>query len=1414
MKKIVLQPLLQFKEHSYSYKLSNGYASDESMHCEPYFFRHFLIHVPLFLLLTLCFLLLSNIGNAQPRQNVFLSFENKEEIQKLSTSKGVKLAQSKHFTTWEENSLQVEFPRDGGKIKLTDIPTDWRQRTGFFVFAWSKQPSELAITLEDAEGNTFRRVYSLRTGANHIQMDLRKARSMQWANMETVELEGTIGGKLYLDYIALHQYNKFLEARGRYDFHLKSDIQTPHINWADPLKGGPLDIYAIHGGRNGRSIIELAQRLEVNFEAATVGFRYGFGEFYHQRAGKPYYTYILDDMLYGKDNDVILWPAIEPWGNYPKKIRQEIMRQVKEEGKGLVFFMPYTNKKDGAGLWELSPLTHPDQDVPVDPGTNAERSEDSDLSPWRKSKEHFITRGLDFETFPQGQMTVIPSRTQGEVLIETENGSPVLAVQNVGKGRVAAFGYRPKGMIPEVSNIWDTGLHYRYWDHMWSMVARTVVWAADKEPEAAITGINREAQTVQVTLNGDVPSARLTGQLTDSYGEILANYNTSVNAGAKSANIELPDSLSGGRNILSLKLVGSDGSLDWFSATIRQEPKVNIARLTTNRDQVEKGDDVKAEISLHSDLPAKCKISAGLYDNYGRLLSEKQSSHTVDGGLDKEWTFSTKGAQSHLAHVKVKVSDPDGTIHAREESEVFILQDREWDHFDIVMYRFGPDPMPGIWPVIDRQLRNMYVTTLSSYTAEHSKHANYLVQAQTRVSGQESPDGGPRRKYYEQMKDEYLETGDKMVLKRNYCLNDPDYRKLIQKELDNLMKPWIPFSPLSYYVYEEPSLTVYDDAADICFSKHCMRDMRKWLRKEYGSLDALNQQWGTDFSKWGNVIPDDYKEAQKRGNYSSWADHRTFMERTYAQSYKMIREELRKRDPGSLVLNSGTQASSPHNGCDYSRLDQYTRHLNPYGSYNLHRSMNPNVKISGQAGYGEKGKYVLHNYYRNLFKGANGGQYIFWQYCTVDPDLTLNKSSRDMIEGSEELRGQGIGKLVGQAKTDNHGIAIHYSYPSLHGAWIVDGQVKDGVSYNITSTSPSGGRFESNTEGWKEILKDCGLQYDFLAYSHLEEGRLMSKGYDTFVLPMSVALSDEEIDQLARFVKAGGTVISDGLPGVMDEHCAFRDNSKIQEIFGIEAPKSDAQEIINAKGDPDLELNGARTLEASGGKPEMLVNEYGQGKAYMLNYFLHDYLEDKKNDKHREQLNDIKTVLNTADKKPKIQLTGEDGERLSGCPLYLFNNGSTKLLGLSPNMQRESEEQIQVQLDKEYNIYDVRNRRYIGAGERFQIKIEAGVPKLYALISGKIDDVNINAPERASLGEQINVKITISGPEQLESVACVTVTDPNGNEHRYYGDNLDIENGSAAFSFRTALNDVSGEWLVEVTETMSGERSQKVIRIE
>ncbi len=1349
-------------------------------------------------------------------QEVFATFENQAEITSIKASDGVRLAASKRFPAWNVSSLETVFPATGGSLELTKIPPDWRRKESLLLFAWAVQPAELKVWLRDADGGRFVHTFALRTGVNHLQLRLARVRGVDLQKMRSLTLEARRGGTFYFDYFALDRFHPVLEERGRWDVDYTMDIATPHVALARPFANGRIRAFAITDVADGRGIIELAQRLDLDFKATSIGRnegtnKWGFGDFYEHRSfGGEFWegayslahTYIADDLLNGPDYDVILWPGLHAWESYPEEIRQEIRRRV-EAGAGLVLFYPNSQESD---LWQLSPLI---KTGTIKRGKDADRS-GLDQTQWRAKGDHYITRGVPLDAFPWGHLNVPTSEAAGDVLLETSRGTPVLAVKTVGKGRVVAFGYSERGMIPEIEEMFETGLHYSYHEYLWSLVSRAVIWAAKREPQAAIRSLQLSPKNLSVSLENAPAGAEVAVTIRSNFDEFDAMERVPIKQ--QTATLNFPKPLTGGRHFAEAYLIEKGRGIDWAMQTFEVPAAATIQSVTLESERVKLGSQVNARLRLQSNPTADCTITARLYDNYDRLLDERRYSIKAQAGAEQQISLNSTGALTHLARVDCEVSI-NGVRADRQIKEVFVLQPRSWDDYDIVMYLFGQEPIPGIWPAIDEQLRRLNITTLSSYTLSHSKHANFNIQAQTRISGQESPDGA-KRDYYVKMKKQYAETHDKRLLVREYCLHDPAYRELIRKELKQLAEPWVGFSPMSYYVLEEPSLTCYVDDLDLCFSPHTMRAMRDWLKAEYKSLDALNRQWSTSFTNWDEVTPDDTYEAQKRGNYASWADHRTFMEKSYADTFEFVLGELRKLDPEGILLNSGTQESAPHNGSDYSRLNQFTKHLNSYeggNQFDFHRNFNPDVKISGGAGYGMLGKNVLYDFYRNLFKGANGGAYVFWQYSTISPDLTLCQSGKDIAAGFDELRGAGIGKLIASGAPDNNRIAIHYSYPSIHGSWIVDGKIEPEVVYDPTSVTHR--RFNANRDGWVKMLRDAGLQFDFIAYGDVEKGKLIAQGYRTFILPMSVALSDKEVAAIREFVRQGGTVIADALPGVMDDHCAFREARALADVFGIAPSKSNRDAVIAMKGEPQLKLATAKAMRTEEGQPLLIENRFGQGRAYLLNYFLHRYSEDKLERKHGPRLEKLKQVMAAAALNPVVKLTSLTGERVADCESYLFNFGSTKLLGLVPDKDMSAPQRVRVAFEKQGVLYDVRQRRHLGTGSAFEIEMEPAVPRLLALVENRISGLTLQTVPNARLGEPVTVQFRLPSAPQLSSIAVVKVTSPSGREMRYYGGNQEIKNGAGSINFRTALNDPTGTWRVSITDTISGEIANAEITI-
>jgi hypothetical protein len=356
-------------------------------------------------------------------------------------------------------------------------------------------------------------------------------------------------------------------------------------------------------------------------------------------------------------------------------------------------------------------------------------------------------------------------------------------------------------------------------------------------------------------------------------------------------------------------------------------------------------------------------------------------------------------------------------------------------------------------------------------------------------------------------------------------------------------------------------------------------------------------------------------------------------------------------------------------------------------------------------------------------------------------------------------------------------------------------------------------RFNANRDGWVKVLKDAGLQFDFISYGDVEKGMLIQKGYNTLVLPMSLALSDAEIQSIQEFVSRGGIVLADTLTGVMDERSAFRDPRPMNDLFGIETGLASAQTIVDSKGEPGIQLKGAAMLSEDSETPILLKNRFGEGQAFFLNYFLDNYPLDKLEGRNQKTLDQIKSVLSEAGIEPKVTMASLNGQPISGCASYLFRNGTTQLYGLVPDKNRREKEKIQVAFEQEKTIYDVREQKLVSKGSSFVTEIEPAVPKLFAFLNGTVTSAEVKTASQVALGNEVQVQFQVNGLNEYRSVATVSIINPEGEVLQYYGSNVDIVDGKGIFSFRTALNDLTGSWRIEVTDAISGIKGEAVFEL-
>ncbi len=367
------------------------------------------------------------------------------------------------------------------------------------------------------------------------------------------------------------------------------------------------------------------------------------------------------------------------------------------------------------------------------------------------------------------------------------------------------------------------------------------------------------------------------------------------------------------------------------------------------------------------------------------------------------------------------------------------------------------------------------------------------------------------------------------------------------------------------------------------------------MRKQYRTLDALNAEWGTKYKDWAKVKPITWEEAQARGNPAPWVDHRLYMNQSFANAFASATVACRKADPGALATVCGTQIPGSHNGCDWWLVDNVIDYIQPYSGgaqHEMHRGFNPNLIISGFTGYDRHGITLQHELWMRFFHGHDGAA-IFWGISFVDPDLRLNSQGESMRKNFGELRGGGIYRTIRELARDNDAIAVHYSMASGHVWWIQDGKLTYGDTLEFSDeSSPSFKRFMDNRLRWGYALEDVGYQYDWLPYARLEQGDL--KKYRVLVLPGSIALSDKEVEQIVAFVRRGGLLLADAMPGTTDEHGRPRVESPLAEIFAAGGIGKGAAVLLNEwMSDVPQTDRGKKNAAAQGAKLRRILEESG-----------------------------------------------------------------------------------------------------------------------------------------------------------------------------------------------------------------------------
>jgi len=1219
-----------------------------------------------------------------------------------------------------------------------------------------------------------------------------------------------------------------LSGGGPKDLELSTAVESPHTKWARPRAGGKLNVLVLTSCLTGREAIELGQRLDMNLMWVTAGTQPELSSLSWVFGKGKKFTYTTQRM-----NENIQQALTQPCdaiiigglrGDLFTEETVALFRRKVEEGVGLVYIAPNRGRDD---IYDLLPV-------------GRETALRSRSGQWRRSIDHPITTGIPFDVLPQTRHTVYP--VEGEVLAHIGR-SPLLVVQEgPGKGRVAVLSYETSwqrsGSHSSGITPWLEGdsCRFAYWEYYFSLFAKALVWTADKPSPVALADVNTDSpDAVAFALENSGPAIEAKVELTvsDDLGRTLSTGTQSLTVaeGAASFSVPLADDLPGGTLLVDAIVRDSQGqSLTWGSAMVkRPEPvrieQIQLDKMSYNADETTH---VTASLVPAQDAPERVTLRGELVDRLGRLVAVVETSVALVGPTPASLAIPVGTPLVPGAKVRLTVLD-DTRVLSVAEVDTYTFPEsftkRHWDDWQSCIWGNpgGAYRREYLLPVYAKVYREYGVSSvLASSNWLNHREFEWPVREGFKIMpmnvsfgainvGHRAPKG---KMSFKEQKVEYQKTKDKQYLVRPVCLNSEEDLAPLAKRMRSVADyaGWL--NPIGYNLGDEMSTTYYVTPYDYDFHPDSLAEFRTWLRGQHGSLQALNRGWETTFATWDDVLPMTAHEIKGRPNAAPWADHREFMDVTFARFFEWTRKQLRQSDPGAGVGMSGSQAAEAYGGYNWYRLSNTLDFVQNYTHQNtsvMQRSFAPGLHRAPWYGYSSRNPGARQTQWWRLFNGNLGGSY--WSATFMfRPDLLPSPMTADVAPVIKEIQG-GIATLLRQSERVVD-VGIHYSQASIRGAFLAQSAIS----------------FSENRDGWVKALEDNGLQCEFLATAQLEAGELAKRNYGAFILPYSVCLSAKEAAAIRAYVAAGGLVIADAKTGLMDERCRILDKPRLQDLFGI-ARKAPDHKCASLPGDlrftanaangnragtaldvgvaePSLTSQGGTVLAAMGDTSAMVSKQTGKGRTLFLNTFMDSYIRRRKL-KIEKPITDLcRSLLPTRRNTPAVGKAVDDDAQARLFTVG-FRNGRSHYVGaIARVVDKKAQEgtEIDVTFPTASHVYDVRKQAYVGHAKTARCTILPGDAALYALFPYRVTGIGLTVPKTAARGRDLPYELSVQtdGGAPDGHVLIVEVLGPDGAPRDHYGSQLVAPGGKATATIPLALNDPPGIWTMRATDRATG----------
>jgi len=1222
------------------------------------------------------------------------------------------------------------------------------------------------------------------------------------------------------------------------DIELSTEIGGEHTKWAKPYSKGKLRVLVLTSFLNGREAVELAQRLDMEVLWVSAGDgreRGGLPGVLNLGRHAPYTVEHMNEAIRERLTQRV--DAVIVGGLSGELFQPETLAAIRrkvEEGMGLVWVAPNRGAKE---LYDM---------LPVDAETHLRHRNGK----WKAVKPHFLTTGVPFEELPSTDY--VRCRAKVEPLATVGRGPLLVAAEGPGRGRCVVLSYNTgwqgvgeymTGITPWIRNAPQK---FRYWEHHFSLLSKCLVWAARREPEVTwreFEVVNEGgAPNVVAYLQNPGPPLTVEAHVTvsDAWGCVLhrARMPVEVSTGASRFAIPLKASLPDGLSMVDMILRDRGKVVQWGSVPLRRSTGVQITDLSFDKRIYYPNETARAAVRLSSDPRRPLTVRAVLSDSLGRCVGEELAS--IEAGADDTVAFELPIGKplATVGQLRVTASDRGRLLAAREADFIMLPEkfaNRKWGEWQSTLWgnpagAYDRDYMIPLKAKVCREYGLDTVITSSNwlYDTEYDAalRAGFQIMPMNCCFGALRLSKARKGKLtFDAARAGYVKTNDKKFLVRALCLNSSAELEPLAEKIRKVAAFAGRLEPIGYNLGDEMSITHYVTPFDYCFGDESLAHFREWLKRRYDRLADLNRSWDTTYQSWEAAMPMTAREVRGRGNYAPWAEHREFMDDTLQNFFHWVREQLREHDPKATVGMSGSQAAEAYGGYDWSKLVHTLDFAQNYVHQDtiiMQRSFGSRLPRAPWYGYMRRNPDMRQALWQRFLNGNRGGSYFVIRYMFF-PDYRPTVSTQHAAEVIAEFR-NGLATLFNRLERVNE-IAIHYSHPSIRGAFICG----------------DAGVFRNNRHGWVQALEDLGVQCELVSSKEIAAGELGSRRYAAVVLPYSVAMSRAEVDALRRYVQRGGLLIADGKVGLMDEKCRTLAAGTIDDLLGIRrgkadplAPRREGTALVERslgecrleglKVDVELAETGLRVgkgtaLGSHTNAPVLIVNRVGEGAAVCLNFLMDSFPRRRDLGMDADLRRIVANLLQLRGVEPSVRVAPEGTEDArfyvvrfrSGQATYV---GVLHQLGLIQGRKRGVDRgetppdqlvPVRVELPGESFVYDIRAGKALGRCRRTKATIRRGDAKLYALLPYEVRGLEVQV-RGGGQGDVVHysARLRSNGGKPGLHVFRVQVTDPSGQRLCHYEAKLVAAAGMAEGEFRTALNDPAGSWTLRVTDVATG----------